>query len=65
MLGLSGIFSSLTPSSSIVTLANGSSSHVKGIDTVHPTSSLPLSLVLYLPQFSFNLMSVSKLTKKF
>lgn len=31
---------------------------------MHPTPSLPLSSVLYLPQFPFNLMSVSKLTKK-
>lgn len=58
-------FLSLTPSSSIVTLANDSSTQVKGLDGIHPTSSLTLSSMLYLPQFLFKLMAIRILTKNF
>ena len=51
------------PSTSSVTLANGSQSCVLGSGTIFPTPSLPLSFVLNLPNFSFNLMFVSKLTQ--
>ena len=50
------------PSTSTITLADGSQSCVLRLDTNFPTPSLPLSSVLSLPNFSFNLMSVSKLT---
>ena len=46
-----------------VTLADGSTSRVIGSGTINPTPSLTLSSVLNLPQLSFNLISVSKLTK--
>ena len=51
------------PSPSTVTLADGSHSCVLGSGTIVPTPSIPLTLVLSLPNFSFNLMSVSKLTR--
>ena len=51
------------PSTSTFTLANRSQSCVLGSCTIFPTPSLPLSSVLSLPNFSFNLMSVSKLTR--
>ena len=50
-------------SPSNVTLADGSTTLVLGSGTVNLTPSLSLSSVLSLPQFSFNLMSVSKLTR--
>ena len=51
------------PSTSIVNLANGSQSCVLGTYTIFTTSSIPLSSVLSLPNFSFNLMSINKLTQ--
>ena len=51
------------PSTSTVTLADGSQSCVLGSGLIFPTPSLPLSFVLSLPNFYFNLMSVSKLTQ--
>ena len=53
--------SQLSPST--VTLANGSQSCVLGSGTIFPTPSIPLSFVLSLPSFSFNLVSVSKQTR--
>ena len=65
MTGNSIIFSTfrLQPSTSTVSLADGSQSCVLGSDIIFPTPSLPLSSVLNLPNFSFNLMSMSKLTR--
>ena len=65
MTSNSSLFSTFQsqPSTSIVTLADGSQSCVLGPNIIFPTPSLPLSFVLSLPNFSFNLMSVSKLTR--
>ena len=51
------------PSTSTVTLVDGSKSCVLGSGTINPTSLIPLTSVLSLPHFSFNLISVSKLTR--
>ena len=51
------------PSPSTITLADGSHSCVLGSGTIVPTPSIPLTSVLSLPNLSFNLMSVSKLTR--
>ena len=51
------------PSTFTVILADGSQSCVLRLGTIFPTPSIPLSSVLSLPNFSFNLMSVSKLTR--
>ena len=51
------------PSPSNVTLADGSHSCVLGSGIIVPTPSIPLTSVLSLPNFSFNLMSISKLTR--
>ena len=65
MIGNSSLFSTFQSqlSPSIVTLADGSQSCVLGSGTIVPTPSIPLTSVLSLPNFSFNLMSVSKLTR--
>ena len=58
------LFSSLnfpTPLHTI-TLANGSQTIAKGIGSACPLPSLPLTTVLYVLDFSFNLISISKLT---
>ena len=44
-------------------MANGSQSCVLGSNTIFLTPSIPLSSVLSLPNFSFNLMFVSKVTR--
>ncbi|KAM7509738.1 hypothetical protein LguiB_008613 [Lonicera macranthoides] len=66
MTGNSSLFSTfqshISPSS--VTLADGTSSSVLGSGTITPTPVIPLSSVLHLPQLSFNLISVSQLTRK-
>ncbi|GJZ74988.1 retrovirus-related pol polyprotein from transposon TNT 1-94 [Tanacetum coccineum] len=49
-------------SSSHVTIADGSISQVLGSGTVNLSPSISLSLVLSLPKFSFNLLSVSRIT---
>ena len=46
-----------------VTIADGTTHHVDGSGTVKPTSSITLSSVLSLPSLTFNLISVSKLTR--
>ena len=51
------------PSTSTVTLADGSTSCVLRSRTIHPTPLITLTSVLSLPQFSFNLIYVSKLTR--
>ena len=65
MAGNSSLFSTFQsqPSHSTVTLADGSHSCVLGSGTIVPTPSIPLTSVLSLPNFSFNLMFVSKLTR--
>ena len=44
------------------TLANGSQTIAKGIGSICPLPSLPLTSILYVPNFPFNLISISKLT---
>ena len=51
------------PSTSTVTLAYGSTSCVLGSRTIHLTPLITFTFVLSLPQFYFNLISVSKLTR--
>ena len=65
MTGNSSLFSTFQsqPSPSTVTLADGSHSCVLGSSTIVSTPSIPLTSVLSLPNFSFNLMFVSKLTR--
>ena len=65
MTGNSNLFTTFQshPSTSTVTLANGSTSCVLRSVTIHPTPLITLTYVLSLPQFSFNLISVSKLTR--
>ena len=50
-------------STSIVTLADRSISCVFGSGTIHPTPLITFTSILSLPQFSFNLIYVSKLTR--
>ena len=50
------------PSTSTITLANGSTSCVLRSGTIHLTPSITVTFVPSLPQFSFNLISMSKLT---
>ena len=66
MTGNSSIFSTIQsqPLPSTVTLADGSHSCVLRSGTIVPTPSIPLISVLSLPNFSFNLMSVSKLIRE-
>ena len=65
MICNSSIFSTFQsqPSTSIVTLADRSQSCVLGSGTIFPTPSIPLSFVLSLLKFSFNLISMNKLTQ--
>ena len=65
MTGNSNLFSTFQShsSTSTVTLADGSPSSVLGSGTITPTPLLPLSSVLHLPNLSFNLLSVSQLTR--
>ena len=51
------------PFTSTVTLADGSTSCVLGSGTIHLNPLITLTFVMSLPQFSFNLISVSKLTR--
>ena len=50
------------PFTSIVTLANGSTFYVRGSKTIHATPQITLTSILRIPQLSFNLTSMSKLT---
>ncbi|KAJ7968976.1 Retrovirus-related Pol polyprotein from transposon TNT 1-94 [Quillaja saponaria] len=58
-------FSSISNPSSLftVTIANGSTTIAKGIGQATPLSSLPLETVLYVPECSFSLISISQLTR--
>ena len=64
MTGDSSLFTTFQshPSTSIITLANGSTSCVLESGTIHPTTLITLIFVMSLPQISFNLIHVSKLT---
>ena len=63
--GNKDLFSSLTFPSPLptITLANGSQTIAKGIGSVCPLPSFPLTSVLYVYNFPFNLISISKLTR--
>ena len=65
MTGNSSLFTMFqpNPSTSTITLTDGSTSCVLGSGTIHPTPLITLTYVLSLLQFSFNLISVSKLTR--
>ncbi|RVW11930.1 hypothetical protein CK203_111184 [Vitis vinifera] len=63
--GNKDLFSSITTTSALptVTLANGSQTMAKGFGLTQPLPSLPLHSVLYAPECSFNLISISKITR--
>ncbi|XP_047266597.1 LRR receptor-like serine/threonine-protein kinase SIK1 [Capsicum annuum] len=64
--GNQNLFSNLIHSTTLsaVTLANGSRIAVKGIGDVQLLPSISLNSVLFAPECPFNLISVSKLTKR-
>ena len=47
----------------MITLANGSQTMAKGIGSTCPLLFVPLTFVLYVPNYSFNLIAISKLTR--
>ena len=51
------------PSTCTVTLEDGSKSCVLRLDTINPTPLIPLTYILSLPHFPFDLIFVSKLTR--
>ena len=61
--GNKDLFSSLTITSPLpmITLPNGTQTMDKGIGSVCPLPSLPLTSILYVPDSPFNLISISKL----
>ena len=63
--GNKDLFSSLTFSSPLptITLANGSQTIAKFIGSACPLPSLPLTFVLYVHDFPFNLIYISRLTR--
>ena len=65
MTGNSSLFTTFQPhpSTSIVTLADGSTSCIVGSGIILPTPSITLTSFLSLLQFSFNLIYVNKLTR--
>jgi hypothetical protein len=64
MTGESSIFSSpLIPVTQSVSLADGSTSHISHKGDVFLSSDIMLSSVLHIPNFAFNLLSVSRLAK--
>ena len=65
MIGNLRLFSTLQSdfSKPTVTLADGSEARTLGTGTIFPISSLPLNSVLYVQNLSFNLLSVSQLTR--
>ena len=46
----------------MITLANGSQTMAKGIGSACPLPSVPFTFVLYVPNYPFNLISISKFT---
>ena len=65
MSGTSSLLSRLSNLSTpqFVTIADGRACPVRGKGLATPTSSLPLSDVLYVPNFPVNLISISAITK--
>ena len=65
MTSTSGLLSDLEHSSSLpnVTLADSSATIISSLGTVNLSPNLSLSSILYIPDFLFNLLSISKLTK--
>ena len=65
MTGNSSLFTTFQShlATSIVTIADGSTSCVLGSGTIHLTPLITLTSILSLSQFSFNLIYVSKLTR--
>ena len=65
MTGNSNLFITFQshPSTSTVTLADGLTSCVFGSKTIYPTPLITLTSIPSLPQSSFNLIFVSKLTR--
>ena len=65
MIGNSSLITTFQshPSTSTVTLADGSTSCALRLEIIHPTPLITLTSILSLPQFSFNLIFVSKLTR--
>ena len=65
MSGNTSLFSHMNRSSSLphVTIANGSTTSVEGIGSARLSPNISLSFVLYIPNFLFDLVFVSKLTK--
>ena len=65
MTGNSIIFTTFQPHpfTSTVTHVDGSRSCVFGSGTIHPTPPITLTSVPSLPQFSFNLIFINKLTR--
>ena len=47
----------------MITLANESQAMAKGVGSECPLPSIPLTYVLYVPDYPFNLISISKLTR--
>ena len=65
MTGNSSLFTTFQShsSTSTITLEDGSTSYVLGLATFHATPQITLTSILNLPQLSFNLISMSKLTR--
>ena len=63
--GNKDLFSSLTITSPLpmITLANGTPTMAKGVGSACPLPSIPLTFVFYVPDYSFNLISIGKLTR--
>ena len=47
----------------MITLVNGSQTMAKGVGSTCPLPSVPLTSVLYVPDYPFNLISINKLTR--
>ena len=65
LYGNKDIFSFLTITSPLpmINLANGSQTMAKGIGSTSHFPFVPLTSVLYVPDCSFNMISISKLTR--
>ena len=65
LFGNKDIFSFFTITSPLpmITLANGSQTMAKAIGSACPLPSVPLIFVLYVPDCSFNMITISKLTR--
>ena len=47
----------------MITLTNGSQTMARGIGSICPLPSIPITYVLYVPDSLFNLISISKLNR--